>query len=252
MTNANNFVLNNLQNKGWFGPQAALFSNNAIAYDAQDAALAVLAAGRGAIGGYKIAYNSPAQLTALGQSGPGAAYICADQIAQSGVTLSDNDYENLMIEPEIAAVLGQDVTPGQHYGHHDIAALVTRWCPAFELLDRRNTDGHFHVPTVLAHNIFNEGAVMGLGGVAVLPDMAALRSQVFEGDKRVHDATGSAPQDPLDAACHLINHFTGRGQVMKAGTVLLCGTHMPIYKPTAGQDMRFDLGALGSVSFSLA
>lgn len=251
MTDARDFVLNNLQNRGWFAPEPGLFADNDAAYAAQDAALGVIAPGRGGIGGYKIAYNSAAQLSALGQDGPGAAYVCYGQIVGDGAVLAAADYENLMIEPEIAAILGTDLAPGQRYTPDDLAAAVARWCPAFELLDRRNRDGHFHVPTVLAHNIFNEGAVMGSGGLAQLPDLASLRSQVFDGETCVHDATNSAPQDPLAAATHLVNHFTGRGQVMKAGAVLLCGTHMPIFKPVAGRAMRFDLGALGAVGFSL-
>jgi len=242
-------ALNNVQNRGWFNPMPELFADNAAAYAAQDSVMSQVAAGRGGVGGYKIAYNTPPMLEKLGQDVPGVAYVCAGQIHQDGAELASADYENLMIEPEIAAILGQDMIPDKTYTPKDVRAAVARWCPAFELLDRRNTDGHFHVPTVLAHNIFNEGAVLGAGGVANLPPMDSLTSQVFDGGKQILDAVSSAPQDPVEAACHLINHFTGRGHVMKAGAVLLCGTHMAITAPTRGQVMRFDLGALGSVSF---
>lgn len=252
ITEAGQFVLDNLQRRGWFAPEPGLFSDNATAYDAQDLALASLVGQRGGVGGYKIAYNAPAQLEALGQSLPGAGYVCAMQVLQSGARLPATDYDNLMIEPEIGAILGADLVPGKTYGAADMAALVDRWVPVFELLDRRNSHGHFHVPSVLAHNIFNEGAVLGGPGQAQLPDMDELRSAVFDNGTRVHDATGAAPQHPAEAAAFLANHFTARGQVMKAGAVLLCGTHMPIYKPEPGHEMRFTLGALGTVSFCLA
>ena len=251
MTEASQFVLDNLQSRGWFAPEPGYFGDNAAAYGAQDEALGELAKARGGIGGYKIAYNSGAQLAALGQSQPGAAYVCAAQIVQTGAKLAAADYDNLMIEPEIGAVLGAELVPGKTYTAADMAGLVARWLPVFELLDRRNSDGHFHVPTVLAHNIFNEGAVLGGPGVAELPELAALHSVVFDNGTRLHDAAGAAPQDPAEAAAFLANHFTGRGQVMKAGSLLLCGTHMPIFKPEAGHELRFELGALGAVSFSI-
>lgn len=251
MTEASKFVVDNLNGRGWFAPEPGLFGDNDAAYAAQDAALALVAAGRGGVGGYKIAYNSAAQLTALKQSAPGAAYICAGQIVQSGAKLAAADYDSLMIEPEIGAVLGADLQPGKTYEAGDMEGLVARWVPVFELLDRRNSDGHFHVPSVLAHNIFNEGAVVGGPGVERLPAMADLTSLITDNGSRVHDAAGAAPQDPLAAAAFLANHFTSRGQVMKAGALLLCGTHMPIYKAEAGHELRFDLGALGSVSFCL-
>ncbi|MEX0971569.1 MAG: hypothetical protein WD046_14110 [Paracoccaceae bacterium] len=252
MTEASRFVLDNLQSRGWFAPEPGFFGDNDAAYAAQDAALGELAGARGGIGGYKIAYNSAAQLAALGQSVPGAAYVCAGQIVKSGARLVAADYDNLMIEPEIGAVLGQDLVPDKTYMAADMAALVVRWVPVFELLDRRNSDGHFHVPSVLAHNIFNEGAVVGGPGLATLPDLAELQSVVFDNGSRLHDAAGSAPQDPAEAAAFLANHFSRRGQIMKAGAVLLCGTHMPIYKPETGHELRFELGALGAVSFSFA
>ncbi len=78
MTEASQFVLDNLQSRGWFAPEPGYFGDNAAAYGAQDEALGELAKARGGIGGYKIAYNSGAQLAALGQSQPGVCLRRSD------------------------------------------------------------------------------------------------------------------------------------------------------------------------------
>lgn len=243
-------VVETLRSKDWIADSSATIPDMATAFDTQDAAVAEIAAERGGFAGYKIAFNSAALMAKLNIPHPGMGRIFADQVYDSGVKINVSDYRHFMIEPEIAAVLGEDIHPGQHYSAAQAEAAVERYFPAFELLDRRNVEGMMHPPTIIAHNVFNAGIV--LGGPGLTPqefDYREIETLCTDNGNVVAQGIGIAPQNPAEALAFLANHFTGRGQVLPKGSLLLLGAHCPLYKVESGSTMRLELGPLGSVSF---
>ncbi len=223
------------------------------AYAAQAAAVAALAPAHGGIGGRKIAWNTQAQLDAMGLKEPGAACVLKDMMRESPARLDAAAYRTFTIEPEIAAVLGADLAP--RAGGHDresVAAAIARLIPAFELLDRREV-GDAGPRAVLANNVFNAGLVTGGPGLPPAEvDPSALRSVVTLNGETLLDKEGAAPMDPLEAAAFLANRFNALGQTLKAGEVLLLGAHLPPRAVPGAAKMRFELGALGAVEFEIA
>ncbi len=223
------------------------------AYDVQARVVGRLAPDLGGIGGRKIAWNSPAQLEALGLEEPGAACICRDLIVDSPARLEAPDYLTFAIEPEIAAVLSASLAP--QYGGHDrasVAAAVERFIPAFELLDPR-TAGKVPPMAFLVNNINNRGVVVGGPGVRPSElDHAALRSVVTLNGEVALDKEAAAPMDPLEAVAFLANRFNALGHTLEAGEILLLGAHMPVTPVQTPATMRFELGVLGSVEFEIA
>lgn len=243
-------VVDTLRSKDWITDCSDTIPNMETAFDVQDSAVAAIAPDRGGFAGYKIAFNSPALLEKMAIPHPGMGRIFSNQVQENGARLDVPDYRHFMIEPEIAAVLGADLTPDTTYSADQAENAVERYYPAFELLDRRNVEGMMHVPTIIAHNVFNAGVV--LGGPGLRPDEFDYRSVetvCTDNEELVVQGVGIAPQNPAEALAFLANHFTGRGQVMPKGSIILLGAHCPLYKVNAGRKMRLSLGALGTASF---
>ena len=83
------------------------------AYKVQDAFLGMLGQGKGALGGYKIAYTSDEIRRRTGVSGPCAGGMFAATIQDSPATFRGADYVRLAIECEVAVRLGTDVPASQ-------------------------------------------------------------------------------------------------------------------------------------------
>ncbi len=244
-------ILKTLRSRALIEDCSADIIDMASAFDIQDAVLAALAKDMGGLAGYKIAFNSDALMAKMGLSHPGVGRVFGDQVYANAAHLDTGSYVNLMVEPEIAAVLAADIQPGDDLSAQALSSKVEQFFPAFEILDRRNVDGLTHVPTIIAHNVFNAGIVVGGPGLAPKEiDFSTLFTDCRDSGQTVVSGTGKAPQHPIDALAFLARHFTGRGQVMPAGSLLLLGAHCPPYGVGSGRKMTLEIGPLGKVSFS--
>ena len=213
--------------------------------------MAEIAITRGGFAGYKIAFNTLAMMNQLNITQPAVGRIIADQVYENGVKLDASNYRHLMIEPEIAAVLGDDIIAGDTVTTDMVEAAVARYFPAFEILDRRNFEGMMHVPTVVAHNVFNAGIVCGGPGVTPAEfDWHKVETRCTDNAETVVQGIGIAPQNPAEAVAFIANHAIARGQSLPKGSLLLLGAHSPLYKVESGREMRLSIAGLGEVSFS--
>lgn len=226
----------------------------ADAYAVQDKVSAELVARgiRQDICGYKIALNSPHLMAHFGVAEPVSGPLFADQNHPSPADLNPGDYHTLVIEPEIAAIIGSRIDSPTG-GRDGVVPVIARFVPAFELIDTRGA----HIPDVkllsaIAQNITNEGMVTGGPGVAPADlDVDALSVTVSFDDETMGPFTGAAPQHPLDAVAWLADHLVARGKALEPGMVVLCGTHMPPKPIGAAKHVRADFGPLGDVQFTV-
>lgn len=193
--------------------------------------------------GWKVAANTPALMQAFGITEPIVARITGAPLAD-GATLSLGDYRHLALEPEIVAVLARDVT--EPLGEADADAAVESYRAGFEILDRRGYADPPHGPSFVAYNIFNQGVVLGpetLPRDALSGDALAAAGARFDlGGVCLLDGTGTAPEPPARTVRFVVNTALSRGQPVRAGQVILCGTHHP----------PAPVEAAGAASFSLA
>ena len=224
------------------------------AYALQDAVVARLErdAARGPVAGYKLAANSAKALAGLGLAEPLSARLFAAQCLQSPADLRGHSFRTRAFEPEIAAVIGSDVPAGPQ-DRASILPHVARLIPAFEVLDMREAKpSPATMPLAVAQNISNEGAV--LGGPGLPPsevDVEALRLRVRFGEAELADVVGGAPQHPLDAVAWLAGHLAARGLLLRAGMVVLCGTHTPILFPEGAGRLALEIDGLGTAAVEL-
>ena len=222
-------------------------------YQTQFEVAALLTEKKGGVGGRKIAWNAPHLMEKFGMPEPGAAHVFADDICQGDANLKLADYQNFMMEPEFLAVLAIDLAPRAGGWDREAAAeAVSHFTVAFELLDRRQAASE-HAASILANNVFNAGLCFDPEG-RVAPcdlDPSALRTVVTHDDEVILDKVGGAPQHPLDAVAFLANHFNANGVTPKAGEVLLCGSHMPLYPVEHPGKLTMQVEGVGEVSFRL-
>ncbi len=221
----------------------------AAGYAVQDVVATLLGNRLGGVAGYKIAWNTPALMAAHGVSEPGAARLFRRWIVEDGAELDPGDYATLMIEPEIAAVMAGD--PGPEAGAADALAAVERLVPAFEILDRRRVAGPPHAPSIIAANVFNRGVVLGSGGAGPR-DLSRLAASVVIGGEIALDGVGTAPQPPGEAIAFLARHFGRRGSPLKAGDIVMCGSHTPLLAVPPGAEAVWTIDGLGEVAFTLS
>lgn len=236
------------------GYGAEVGSSFEAGYAVQDAlAEHLVAAGiRGPVAGYKVAANAPHLIEKLGLPEPLSARLFADQCLDSPADLSAKPFRQRAFEPEIAAVIGSDVPAGAH-DRASILPHVARLVPAFEVLDMREVQMAPDVmPLAIAQNISNEGIILGGPGLPPAEvDPAGLRARVSFAGAELADVTGKAPQHPLDVVAWIAGHLARRGLGLKAGMVVMCGTHTPILFPEGAGVLRLEMPGLGEAEVLL-
>lgn len=224
-----------------------------LAYRIQQRVVERLGAGRAdpGIGGYKIAFNKASSMDYYGIGEPCLAPVFADSIVGTGAELLGAAYNELVIEPELIVTLTRDLTDWA-----DRAAIMAAMGPVrpgFELMDVRGAFAHD--PTAaqaVAQGIYNAGAVVGGPGVAIgALDLARLHTRVAIDGGVVGEAVGAAPQHPVEAVAWVAKTLAARGEQLKSGMIVLCGTHLPTRSVTAPAGIRVDMAGVGSAEFRL-
>ncbi len=251
-------IVEDIANHAAFNPYADLIPDTLeAAYSIQDQVVEMLISRniRAAPCGYKLALNSQHLMAHFGQSEPCSGRMFSDQKWQSPASLSARDYRGLLIEAEIMAVMGVDM-PAREGGHTRASAeaSVERYFPAVELVDARDLEiPKARLFSVVAQNITTEGLVYGGPGLtpAKLEVGDLPVSMSFDGQV-VAETTGTPPQHPGDALAWLANHLTGRGGMLKAGDVVICGTHFAPPPLNGASHVLLDMGPLGQVEFTVS
>lgn len=219
----------------------------ATAYDIQDRVTAL----SGPVGGYKIGWNSPVLLERYNVREPAVARVLDADIQTGPANLNPVKFATLMLEPEIAAVLAEDLpTRASGWTADTILPYIARFVPAFEVLDRREGQS-VHAPSIIAANVFNAGAVIGGPGVGCDGDLNGQATLTIGGEERLNDAN-TAPQSPAEAAAFIVTVMQSRGQAMTKGQILLCGTHAGLQMITPGQEAVFTIEGLGEARLTVS
>jgi 2-keto-4-pentenoate hydratase len=225
----------------------------AEAYAMQDAFVALKARSCGPVAGYKIALTTPQMRALVGLQDPVGGCLHARQIVRGPATLRASDYGRLLVEFEIAARMAVDLpAAGAPYAREQVADAVGAVMPAFEIADDRHADYATLAQRGLemaADNAWTEGAVLGepvtdWRGL----DLAALRGVAYVNGEPVGEGRGADSMGhPLSALAWVANHLAASGRGLRRGDVLISGSLVTSKFPRAGDELRFEAGALGAV-----
>jgi 2-keto-4-pentenoate hydratase len=218
------------------------------AYAIQAAFVERMLATRGRRVGYKIGLTSARMQKMCSIDHPVAGVVLASRLQPSGVQLRLRDLVHLGIEFEICVRLGQSLAPrSAPYKMPEMAKAVDAVCPAFEVIDDRNSAYPLDLLSLVADNAWNEGIVAG-EFTSVWPDLAAVRGTVERNGEVIDQGYGrDVLGHPFEPLLWLANHLREQGQALQAGEIVSTGSLVTTRFPTAGERYRFTVEGIGAV-----
>ncbi|HVC56608.1 MAG TPA: fumarylacetoacetate hydrolase family protein [Stellaceae bacterium] len=206
-----------------------------------------IAAGRGAVAGYKIGLTTPVMQRLCGVEEPCYGAIFAGDVHHGRAEPAVRSYCRLGIETEIAVRLGADLPQG---GDQDrVAGAVESAMAAIELLeDLRHDYKRLSAAAMVAGNVWNAGAVLGPPN----PDWRrldlaqAIARLTINGREIGSGQGGDVMGNPLNALVWLANTLAAAGTPLRAGMVVLTGSMVPIQFPAAGDHAIVTVAGLGA------
>ena len=222
------------------------------AYAIQAAYVKRLEATLGRRVGYKIGLTSKRMQEMCGVNHPNSGVVFENRLHKSGVALSLSRLGRLGIEFECCARLGTSLPPrGKPYMLEEVAAAVDAVCPAFEIIDDRNSDYPLDLLSLVADNSWNEGNVLG-EFKSTWPDLGTAKS-VLECNGKVIDAGKGSDVlgHPFEPLRWLANNLNELGQTLKAGEIVLTGSWVTTRFPKAGEQYRYTIEGIGTVEISI-
>jgi 2-keto-4-pentenoate hydratase len=227
------------------------------AYAIQSEYVGMRASSLGQVTGYKIALTTPAMRAMVGLADSIAGDMLDKTIRRGNARVRAADFVRLLVEFEIAVELAEDLPAiGAPYDRARVVQAVAAVMPALELADDRDADYSNLAANslmLIADNAWNEGAVLGSPvrdwqdlDLASLRGVASINgAAVGEGHGR--DVMGH----PFEALAWIANNLASRGLGLWRGDIVITGSLVTSKFPQAGDRVRFDAGALGSVELQV-
>lgn len=222
------------------------------AYAIQAAYVKRLEAAFGRRVGYKIGLTSKRMQEMCGVDHPNSGVIFEKRVHNSGVALSLARLGRLGIEFECCARLGASLAPrGKPYTLAEISAAVDAVCPAFEVIDDRNSDYPLDLLSLVADNSWNEGNVLG-EFKNFWPDLGTATSVLECDGKAIDEGKGSdVLGHPFEPLRWIANNLNELGQTLNKGEIVLTGSWVTTRFPKAGQHYKYTIKGVGSVEVTL-
>ncbi len=203
--------------------------------------------------GYKIGLTSRRMQEMCGVNHPNSGVVFEKRVHRSGVTLALSRLGRLGIEFECCARLGTSLAPrGKPYTLDEVSTAVAEVCPAFEVIDDRNSDYPLDLLSLVADNSWNEGNVLG-EFQSTWPDLRTATSVLECNGKVIDEGKGSdVLGHPFEPLRWLANNLNELGQTLHQGEIVLTGSWVTTRFPKADEHYRYTIQGVGSVEVSLA
>jgi len=182
----------------------------------------------GEIVGYKIGCTTPVMQRYLGIDHPCAGGIFAGSVYTSPASLRYRDFRRVGVECEIAVRLGRDLPGGNApFDRDSVADAVAECMAAIELVDDRYVDyGKLDAASMIADDFFGAGCVLGPPRQDWQSlDLAACEASMTVNGKSAGRGTGALVLGhPLEALVWLAGSLAERGQMLRAGDIVMTGS----------------------------
>ena len=220
------------------------------AYEVQDKYVELRKNRSGArVAGYKIGLTSKKMQELCGIATPVAGVVLASGVRVSPATIDATTFAHFGLEFEIAVRIGRDIpVRTDEMSADEIEKYVGGIAPAIELVDDRNCDYRaVDALSLIADNAWNAGIVHGTFSDS-WPNLAGLEGVAFADDAEIGRGVGrDVLGHPLRALAWLANHLGARGEMLRAGAIVMTGSIIPTQFPGQDTDYRYDVAGLGEV-----
>ncbi|VVE04575.1 2-keto-4-pentenoate hydratase [Pandoraea horticolens] len=210
--------------------------------------VARIAAGRRVVG-KKVGLTSIAVQQQLGVDQPDFGVLFDDMEYLDGDEIPMSLLMQPKIEAEVAFVVGRDIDDeAPSYGH--VLSSLAYAVPALEIVDSAITDWRITLEDTVADNASCGLYVLGHQPMAVGQlSLGELGMSMTRHGKTVSTGSGAACLGhPLRAVYWLARTMARRGQMLRAGDVILSGALGPMVPVAVSDAIHAQIGALGSVS----
>jgi 2-keto-4-pentenoate hydratase len=236
-------------------PAGAELADLSQAYDVQDRLHGLLQPHLGGIVGYKIGCTSEVMQKYLSIAHPCAGGVFASRVLDSGATLPAASFVRMGVECEIAARLGKDLPrTGERITAEDVADAIDAYFPAIEIVDDRYVKWQtLGAPTLVADDFFGSAIVLGKPMArATAPDLRTVLGRAVINGSEVGRGTGADLMGhPNNPVAWLANHLADRGDMLRAGQVVMTGSSVQTVWLQAGDKVSMEFSDLGNVQFHL-
>jgi 2-oxopent-4-enoate hydratase len=231
--------------------QPALTVEDAYAIQAINAAS--LTATHGGVAGHKIGLTSRAMQEMLGVDEPDYGHLYADRVHETGTTIDPSALIAPRIEPEIAFVLGSELS-GPGVTAEDVLAATDHVVPALEVIDSRIADWKIKLVDTIADNASCASVVLGdLRTAPADVELAAATVELRVDGETVQQGTGAAVLGhPARAIAWLANALGRFGVGLEAGHVVMPGSLTAAISLEPATVVTADFGVLGEVQARVA
>ncbi|MDP9994580.1 2-keto-4-pentenoate hydratase [Variovorax boronicumulans] len=202
--------------------------------------------------GKKVGLTSKAVQTQLGVDQPDFGVLFDNMEYLDGQDIPTSQLIQPKIEAEVAFVMGADLT-GKRPTWAEFLRCVAYALPALEIVDSAIADWKISFVDTVADNASSSLYVLGdqpvsLGALS-LGELGMLMTR--NGATASVGVGAACLGHPLRAAYWLAQTMGELQQPLRAGEVILSGALGPMVPVTAGDTIRANIGALGSVSCRL-
>jgi 2-keto-4-pentenoate hydratase len=195
--------------------------------------------------GWKVGLNAPAVQAALGLDGVVVGFLTSATALDPGTSHSLAGAANPGIEPELALRFGADVPADA--SPEQVGAAIDAVAPALELVDLDRPLDDLHA--ILAHNVFHRGALIGdfdAGRAGI--DLAGLSVSVARNGEEAGSVSAAEAYGDLAETVRFVTlRLAVMGEALRAGQFVIAGSLTPILPVAAGDELRADFGALGTL-----
>ena len=199
--------------------------------------------------GKKIGVTSKVVMDMLKVNQPDFGQMTSGMVFNEGEAIPVDTMIAPKAEAEVAFVLKQDLM-GPGISAADVLRATDFVVPCFEIVDSRIRDWKIKIQDTVADNA--SCGVLTLGGVRRSPrqlDLALAGMVLEKNGEVISTSTGAAVQgSPANAVAWLANTLGRLGIGLKAGEVILSGSHSPLVPVKACDNLRCDVGGLGGTS----
>jgi 2-keto-4-pentenoate hydratase len=180
---------------------------------------------------------------------PLVGFLTDATLLESGARVDVTDWQQGIVEFEVAVYIGEDLGPGAR--NEEARAAVSSIGPAIELADVDLPIGAESVEEILAYDIFHKGVILGApdeerAGLAV----DGLVARVLIDGREV--ATTADLQAITGAYSHLVatvaDTLAANGEVLRKGDVIITGSVVPPIPVTQGAEFVFVLDPFDPIS----
>lgn len=203
--------------------------------------------------GYKAGLTSRAKMAEMGANAPCFGRIMRDSCDPEGSFIPTQGLIHPSVEAGIAFVFKDDLA-GPNLSIDRIYAATDYVQATLEIIDSRFADTNADLPSLVADHC--SAARVVLGGRVRRPeelDLTALGVVLdINGEAKDFAASGAVLGHPAHVVQHLVSWLHSRGEVLKAGTVVLTGAMTAAHAVRAGYSVCARFQDLGTISMRVS